>query len=308
MITEYSDVASVLGDLRCVPTMIGAAITDLSPEQDRVVCARHTRLKNALGEINIELEQHMPMLLASAAQRLVFAKPFDLVQDLLKPWSLEVAAAALGIAPESHWGTLTDRIFTASAFPYDPESRAQGSSAAVELSACLNTTNPVALQTFIALASSLPCFLANAWALLFSHPDQLQRFQTTPELVPLLIEECLRLAGPPTIEFRKTSCDLEVSGVKIRRNENLLLMLQSANRDPTIFADPETLDIGRINNPHLTFGRGRHSCVGAQIVRSISQRITVRLFSLFKTAELLEPPKWRGFAMRFLDRLPVILE
>jgi hypothetical protein len=305
MISAYSDVASVLSDFRCVPTIIGSPIVEILPEREDVVRDRHAQMKNGLGEIVTVLEEGMPALLASAAQS-VLNEPRDLVQDLLKPWCLKVAACALGIAPELHFRNLADRVFAASAFPYDAGLRATSSSATVELSTHLNTNNPIALQTFIALATSLPGFIGNAWALLFHHQEQLRRFHRTPELAPLVVEECLRLGGPPCIQFRRVSCDIDVGAVRIRRNANLLLMIQSANRDPTIFAEPDTFDIARTNNPHLALGRGGHACVGAHLVRSISRRLTVTLLSRFKTVEVIEPPQWRGLAIRFLDRLPVV--
>jgi hypothetical protein len=257
--------------------------------------------------MNSALEQGMPMLLTSAAQSVVLHEPCDLVEDVLKPWCLKVAACAVGITPELHLGRLADRIFAGSAFPYDPALRAMASSAAAELSTHVTAANPVALQTFIALATSLPCFIGNAWALLFTHPDQLARFQQQPALAALVIEESLRLGGPSCIQFRRASCDLDIGAAQIRQNDNLLLMIQSANRDPIVFPDPETFDAGRTNNPHLAFGRGGHSCVGAHLIRSISQRITVKLLSLFTTVDLRESPSWDGVAMRFFDHLRVVL-
>jgi hypothetical protein len=308
MISRYSDVAAVLGDLRCVPTIIGSTVAEILPERDDVVRCRHAQMKNSLGEIIAVIEEGMPRFLANAAQNVILNEPCDLVQDLLKPWCLKVAAYALGITPEPHLGSLADHIFTASAFPYNPELQAIASSATVELAAHFDTANPIALQTFIALATSLPCFIGNAWALLFNHPEQLRRFQKMPQLAPLVVEECLRLGGPPCIQFRRASCDLDIGAVRIRRNEKLLLMLQLANRDPSVFADPDTFDIVRINNPHLTFGKGGHACVGAQIVRSISRRMMIMLLSLFKTVDVIEPLQWQGLAIRFLDHLTVVLK
>lgn len=306
-ISRYAEVASILADSRCVPTIIGLPAGNTSPERRGDVRERHGRMKDALAEIIPVLEQQMPMLLATAADRVGLNQPFDLIQELLKPWCLQVAACAVAIQPERNFGILADTIFAASAFPYDAELGTAASSAAAELATHIDAQHPIALQAFIALATSLPAFIGNAMALLFSHPDQLRRLRNEPLLAPLAIEECLRLGGPSSVQFRRASCDMDIGAAQIRREDILLLMIESANRDPGVFLHPETFDIQRINNPHLAFGRGGHSCVGANLIRSISRQLISKILSLFTTVELIEPPAWNGTAMRFVDRLQVVL-
>ncbi len=308
MITTYSDVVSVLGDLRCVPTILGSSKTNTSPERKDLVLHRHAAMKGALAEIMVALERGMPMLLARLTANITLHKRCDLLQEVLKPWCLQLAACTVGIPPEPVFGKLANDIFAASAFPYSADLRGTASSATAQLSTHVDPSNPVALQTFIALASSLPVFLGNAFALLFSHPDQMRRLQEAPQLVPLAIEECLRLGGPSCIQFRTASCDMEVGAAHIRRGEILLLMIQSANRDPLIFSNPEAFYMGRTSNPHLAFGRGGHACVGANLIRSISRMLLVKVLSVFTTVKLIETPVWDGMAIRFLEDLEVVFE
>ncbi len=307
-ITRYSDVASVLGDLRCVPTIIGSSTANTSPETKEVVSNRHAVMKRDLAQIMVALEQGMPMLLTSAAESLVLHHPCDLIQEILKPWCLRVAACVVGISPDPHTGRLAHDVFLSSAFPYDVELRRKAASAAVELSTQVESRNAVALQTFIALATSLPAFVGNAFAVLFSHSDQLRRLQEAPQLLPLAIEECLRLAGPACLQFRRASCDMQIGAAQIRRDQILLLMIQSANRDPLVFSNPESFDIGRTSNPHLAFGRGGHACVGANLIRSISRMVVVKVLSVFTTVKLIETPVWHGVAIRFVEHLDVVFE
>jgi cytochrome P450 len=96
--------------------------------------------------------------------------------------------------------------------------------------------------------------------------------------------------------------------MEIGRKQNVLLMVQLANRDPAVFRDPRSFDITRTENPHLSFGRGGHSCIGAQMVRLIGGALIVHLMSVIETAELREAPRWKGVAMRFLETLPVRVE
>ncbi|HEX4769217.1 MAG TPA: cytochrome P450 [Bryobacteraceae bacterium] len=291
IVTRYNDVRSILEDHRFIPTLIGSSHP--VPETRDEVRDRHARMKE--GVTAIPAPDGAPAIPKGQC---------DLIQDILKPWCLQFAASAMGTPLDTRLGTMADEIFAASAFPYDVELRSRGSSAASALSRCVNTKNPVALQAFIALATSLPYFAGNAWALLVSHPDQCARLRKQPELVASAIEECLRVAGPSRIQFRKASCSVG----QVNQNSTVLLMLEAANRDPAVFTDPDTFDIQRNDNPHLAFGRGGHSCVGAPLIRSMSRRLTLALLDQSESVTLKEPPLWNGFAMRFLNHLLVVIE
>ena len=87
-----------------------------------------------------------------------------------------------------------------------------------------------------------------------------------------------------------------------------MLFNGAANRDPSAFADPDRLDVTRSPNPHLSFGRGRHTCLGAALARmemGIAFEALLRRFPLLRLDES-EPPAYRdSLFLRGLESLPV---
>ena len=83
------------------------------------------------------------------------------------------------------------------------------------------------------------------------------------------VEEVLRWSTPVAFWTRSTKVDVEMDGVTIPKGERVVSMLRSANRDEEVFGDPFTFDIGRTDNPHVTFGGGGpHHCLGAMLARA----------------------------------------
>lgn len=110
--------------------------------------------------------------------------------------------------------------------------------------------------------------LANAARELASRPDLQQRLRADRTLLPLFLEESLRLESPFRGHHRHVRVEAELGGVVLPAGSHLLLMWGSANRDPAEFARPAELDLGRENlRTHLAFGRGAHFCVGAALAR-----------------------------------------
>lgn len=98
-------------------------------------------------------------------------------------------------------------------------------------------------------------------------PAQLALLRSSPELIGGAVEEILRYDGPIKILQRWNTEDQELRGRTIRAGDRVFLVLAGANRDPERFPDPDTIDITRSPNRHLAFGRGVHSCIGAQLSR-----------------------------------------
>ena len=102
---------------------------------------------------------------------------------------------------------------------------------------------------------------------LVEHPAERARLLHNPELLPSAVEEMLRWVTP-LIHFRRTAtCDTEIRGQKIRAGEKVVMYYPSANRDEAVFSDPDTFDIERTPNDHLSFGIGEHFCLGASLAR-----------------------------------------
>jgi cytochrome P450 len=132
------------------------------------------------------------------------------------------------------------------------------------------------------LGSSIPALLAN--------PEQLERLRAEPDLIDSAIEELLRYTAPVTHGVPRIPMeDVEIAGVTIPKGSRVLGMLISANRDESIFKDPETLDLGRQPNRHIGFGFGAHYCLGNQLAR-LEARIGLRsLLERFEHIELAVP-------------------
>ena len=105
--------------------------------------------------------------------------------------------------------------------------------------------------------------------LLLDHPAEMDKLRADPGLIPGAVEELLRyvrLGGglPPA---RMTTEEVELGGVTIPAGEVVLPLFATANRDPSVFSDPDRFDVSRGPASHLTFGAGVHHCLGAQLAR-----------------------------------------
>jgi cytochrome P450 len=128
-----------------------------------------------------------------------------------------------------------------------------------------------------------------------------------PGLVTAAVEEILRL-DPPVINLSRTCVhDTNLGPVQIREGEWLLLSFAGANRDPEQFEDPDTLDLSRHANRHLTFGVGTHRCVGSHLAR-VTLRIGVEHL-LHHVSRFRLPgdfvPTYFQRSSRYIRRLPV---
>jgi cytochrome P450 len=90
------------------------------------------------------------------------------------------------------------------------------------------------------------------------------------------------------------------------KGAELGLLFGSANRDPSVFRDPDELRLDRDPNPHLTFGAGIHFCLGAPLGRMELQLSFATLLDRFPNLELVEEPRWKpSYIVRGLEGLRV---
>jgi len=100
-------------------------------------------------------------------------------------------------------------------------------------------------------------------------------------------------------------------GRHLREGDRVFVMVNSANRDPRQFSEPERFDITRTQNRHLTFGQGIHLCLGAKLAREEGRVAVQALFERFPELALdpEEPPEWLdAMVPRGTRRLPVRLK
>ena len=103
--------------------------------------------------------------------------------------------------------------------------------------------------------------------LLCTHPEALTALQEDPGRWPAAVEEMLRLITPTTFTAATPRHHADIHGVPCAAGQPRLLFLAAANRDPSIFPDPDRFDISRDPNPHLSFSAGAHYCLGAPLAR-----------------------------------------
>jgi cytochrome P450 len=101
---------------------------------------------------------------------------------------------------------------------------------------------------------------------LHSFPDQRALFEYDPSIIPNAVQEVIRFQTPLAHMRRSATADCELFGHQIRKGDKLILWYISANRDETVFDDPDRLILNRENaRRHLSFGYGIHRCVGARL-------------------------------------------
>jgi pimeloyl-[acyl-carrier protein] synthase len=151
--------------------------------------------------------------------------------------------------------------------------------------------------------------LGNGVLALLRNPDELRRLAEDPSLGSNAIEEFLRYDSPVQYTLRFALRDFELGGKEIRAGDRLFLIVASANRDPERFAEPDRLDVGREDVEHLSFGGGRHFCLGAPLARLEGEIVLRRLVPRLVGAEIEPGPlEWRdSYLNHALEHLPVRL-
>ncbi|WP_372665993.1 cytochrome P450 [Amycolatopsis kentuckyensis] len=146
---------------------------------------------------------------------------------------------------------------------------------------------------------------------LLSDRDRWTALVARPELIPSAVEELLRFVPLVTVAdlARIAKEDLEIGGQAIRAGDAVLVQLDSANRDESVFASAGDLDFGRAVNHHLAFGFGVHHCLGAPLARLELRVLLSALVDRLPGLRLAIPAddlEWRrGGLMRGVASLPV---
>ncbi|RSM86527.1 cytochrome P450 [Kibdelosporangium aridum] len=149
--------------------------------------------------------------------------------------------------------------------------------------------------------------ISHAMLALLQHPAQLAKLRDDPSLIPGAVEEFLRWASP-IYHFRRTATrDTELGGEHIKEGDKVVMWYASANRDETVFDDPDTFDVTRTANAHVTFGRGGpHVCLGGVLarveMRIMFEELVPRLADIRLTGEV---SRVRSNFVNGIKKLPV---
>jgi cholest-4-en-3-one 26-monooxygenase len=126
---------------------------------------------------------------------------------------------------------------------------------------------------------------------LMRHPDQQARLANDLSLIPSAVEEILRF-NPAVHNFRRTAMkDVVIRGKEIAEGDKVILWYPSVNRDEEVFVEPDTFDIARNPNDHLSFGVGEHFCLGSNLARMELRKIFEGLMKRVPDMELAAEPR-----------------
>jgi cytochrome P450 len=131
--------------------------------------------------------------------------------------------------------------------------------------------------------------LTAGMAELIKEPAQMRRLRNEPVLLQTLPDEFVRWRSPVTHVLRTATADVEFGGQKVREGDWLVAWIASANRDETVFPDPDRFDIGRLPNLHLGFGASDHYCLGVLLARLQLRRIMAAFLERVEDIELTGP-------------------
>ena len=151
--------------------------------------------------------------------------------------------------------------------------------------------------------------IGNAVLALLRNPAQLERLRENRGLLDPAVDELLRYDSPVQVDGRAAREDVEIGGKRIRAGDVVISVLGAANRDPEAFDDPESLDVGRRGNSHLSFGRGVHYCLGGPLAIMEARLALTGLLDRYSSLRLAVEPDYReGVALRGVERLWIEVE
>lgn len=299
---------------------------------------RHTALRGlakagfsrrVVAELRTSIERHVARL----CDRLLPRGEIDLVGDLSAPLTTTVIAEMLGLPPEHRhllddWQSLLHVYFTQSGEESERLARlrdvfdelAAGKDPPALLGHMLAAGSPESGDLDVVFANFLLIIdagqvttthqIPNAVRALLSHPGQLELLRDRPELRGPAAEELLRYDSAVQFTARTARADIELRGRRISAGDQVTLLVGSGNRDEETFPDPDRLDVTRDAKAHLSFGHGRHYCLGAALALAETEAVLDALLSRTRDLRITAPElEWHEtINFRFLKELPVAFE
>ena len=153
--------------------------------------------------------------------------------------------------------------------------------------------------TWSAIGSSL-------WHLA-QRPDQRKQLRDDPDLWPMAVEELLRAYSPVTMG-RIATAETEVAGCPVPHGRRVLLSFPAANRDASVFEQPDEVILDREHNRHVAFGSGIHRCAGSNLAR-MELRVALQVWhEQIPEYRLADPAAvtWAGGQVRGPRTIPVV--
>lgn len=176
----------------------------------------------------------------------------------------------------------------------------------------LNARELYSMITLIMLAGYKPTvhLITNTVLALLENPNQFDKLKKNPDLIDSTIEEGLRYyPAAETTTARWVVEPFELHGQKLEIGDLITISIASANRDETVFENPDEFDITRENNKHIAFGIGSHACLGPILARLEGKIGVATLVNRIPTIKIngnREDIKWEpSYALRYLKELPL---
>ena len=297
----------------------------------------HTRVRRAIGNalsqrVVTHLRRDVEQLIAELLDRLPTGEPFDLISSYaaaipvevignllaipkaerapLRQWSLDILGALeVGLAPDALARGNRSVAEFLDYLEHHVATRRQEAHADDIIARLLRAGTLSAAELYHQCIFLLNAghetttnLIANGVELLLRHPESLAALASTPTLITSAVEEMLRFESPNQLGNRTTTEETAIAGIPIPANTVLTLVLGAANRDPHVFADPETFDIQRTPNPHLAFAAGIHTCAGLNVARLEGRIAISALFAAMPNLRIVKKPernqraRFRGFS------------
>ncbi|HEX4865023.1 MAG TPA: cytochrome P450 [Acidimicrobiales bacterium] len=149
--------------------------------------------------------------------------------------------------------------------------------------------------------------LSGGMEALLRNPSELKLIADDPSLATNAAEECIRWTSPVRHFMRYATEDSTINGVDVPEGGRVLLSYPSANRDESVFGDPDVFDVRRANaDKLLSFGVGAHFCLGSQFARREIRTMLSKLATQLDHIELAGAAEWSESAfVSGVKHLPV---
>jgi len=320
-----NDVQAERGELARFQRLFSRALLFLDPPE-------HGRIRGLMQRtFRPEAVAHLRPCIARVVDTMLDAidpaQPFDAIEQFARPLSVQVIALVLGVEPDDsadllHWSDDLAAFIGAPQPTHALGVRAQDSVLALtdyfrqqlhgqrharsdtllgllrqaRVQGALKDDSELLAQCAMLLFAGHETtrnLLGNGLHALLTHPEQWQCLLDNPDRTPDAVRELLRFDSPVQYTGRRVTTALTMHGQKLQRGDLVLPLIGSANRDPARHADPERLDILRLDPGTLAFGSGIHACLGSALTRLEAEVALRRLIARWPSLRLAQStPRW----------------
>lgn len=330
------DSGAFSSDFRKVGLATDPAIVSLQTLDPPEQLAVRRPLKSAF---NSSFTAPLRQLINLEVNRLILStqsdKTIDFVHDFAMPISTFATLSLMGLQEDQQrLAQLSEAIVKSMMAGLDPEAEEPGAASRAELAELLDlrtkTTRPLgflhhafdeaglssaprdhALNStrviLLAGINSSQRYLSNGLLALLQSTYGLEYLRKHPNQ-GLMLDELARYDAPVQAQTKVALRDVVIDGQAIRRGEQLVAFIGSANRDESVFTKPDRLMLERTPNPHLAFGSGTHLCFGAPFAKFLARSVLFTLATHYPDTAVVESPvREQNPTLRGLLKLPIRL-